>query len=281
MEVKPLNEIKRKKPDFILKNTLPIPDGSVALISASGGSGKSMYALRVSSEYVKETGRRALVWFTEDDAGTTAIRFDTMVKYLNLDRETAKKILFVYDNPKQYAIKQGGIFVTNDAELFKLQEDCLNNDIGLIVIDPLLAFYGGDENDNSQARIFMQAFINWSKVTGINIIFIHHSGKGINGSTRGAGAFQDAVRTAYEIKYILDDDGNIDFNKKDQGLRELVLTKDNRGAWEYFKEMIDQDGNCIKQIIPTISASTDTTVVEFDKEYTVPDFGDQLGGMGL
>jgi len=267
LKVQQLSKIKRVKPKFILKEVLPIPEGSVALISASGGTGKSMYALRAASEYVQETNKRALVWFSEDDGGTTVIRFDTMVKHLNMKKKTAEKILFVHDEPSQYAIMKNGIFVTNDEALFELQNDCITHDIGLVVIDPLLAFYGGDENNNSQARVFMQAFINWTRAVGITIIFVHHSSKGINGKTRGAGAFSDAVRTAYEIKYIVDKDGEIDFVEKDKGVRELVLTKDNRGAWEYFKNMQNEDGKCIKRIIPKATAVVE---IEYKEDYKTP-----------
>lgn len=108
-------------------------------------------------------------------------------------------------------------------------------DYDLIVLDPLLAFYGADENDNSQARIFMQPFMNWCKETNKSVVFLHHSNKGDNSSTRGAGAFVDASRVCYEVNKIYQKDKkSLDLNSLH--LRDIKLSKDNYGAIKHLKQ---------------------------------------------
>lgn len=234
LEVARLSDIKREKSRFVLTDILPIPAGTVNMISSAGGMGKTFLAIRLASEFVAETGDNALCWFSEDHSGEIAIRYDTLRKNNMITADNQDKISIVLSEPKQFALKQSGVFKANYEALEELIKDCIFNRIKLIIIDPLLAFYGGDENDNSQARIFMQPFLEWSKKQGVTILFIHHSAKG--GGTRGAGAFRDAVRTLYEIDYIRDDRGDVDEKEKDAGKRTVSLVKDNRNAFYWFSK---------------------------------------------
>jgi replicative DNA helicase len=234
VEVQQLSTVERKHSQFILKDILPLPAKTVNMISSSGGMGKTFISIRLANEFVRETGSRVLCWFSEDDNGEIAIRYDTLKKSGMIVKEFQDDIFLINSEPKQFALKEGGVFKANYHALDELKNDCLFNNIKLVIIDPLLAFYGGDENDNSQARIFMQPFIEWTKKFDITVLFIHHASK--NGGTRGAGAFRDAVRTLYEMNYVLDAKGLIDFNIKDSGVREVSIAKDNRNAFYWFEK---------------------------------------------
>ena len=234
VEAQKLSTVVRKRSEFILKDILPIPVKTVNMISSAGGMGKTFISIKLANEFVRETKSRVLCWFSEDDNGEVAIRYDLLKKSGLIMQEFQEDIFLINSEPKQFAIKENGIFKANYKALEELRDDCIFNNIKFIIIDPLLAFYGGDENDNSQARIFMQPFIEWTKKYDMTILFIHHSAK--SGGTRGAGAFRDAVRTLYEMNYVTTDKGDIDFDVKDSGSREVTLVKDNRNAFYWFEK---------------------------------------------
>lgn len=230
-----LAKADRTPTHFILSNFLPIAEGTVAMISSEGGMGKTYLSIRLASKYVAETNKRALVWFSEDSQNIIAHRYDNMLKSGMVESESQKFIDYVTTEPKQFAKLEKGTFKADYDALAELRKDCIINDVGLVVIDPLLAFYGGDENNNSQARVFMQPFLEWAKQDGVTIIFVHHASKG-EGKTRGAGAFRDAVRTLYEMRYIKQKE-EVDYSKKDKGIREVALMKDNLGAYYHFSKL--------------------------------------------
>jgi replicative DNA helicase len=247
VDAQSLSSVERKHSQFILKDILPLPAKTVNMISSAGGMGKTFISIRLANEFVRETNQRALCWFSEDDNGEIGIRYDTLKKSGLITKEYQDDIYLINSEPKQFALKANGIFKANYEALTDLRNDCIFNNIKFIIIDPLLAFYGGDENDNSQARVFMQPFIEWTKQEDITVLFIHHASK--SGGTRGAGAFRDAVRTLYEMNYVLDDKGDIDFDVKDKGIREVSLVKDNRNAFYWFDKLY-KDGSTNMQIMP-------------------------------
>ena len=247
VEAQKLSAVVRKHSEFILKDILPLPVKTVNMISSAGGMGKTFISIRLANEFVKETKSRVLCWFSEDDNGEVAIRYDLLKKSGLIMQEFQEDIFQINSEPKQFALKENGIFKANYQALDELKNDCIFNNIKFIIIDPLLAFYGGDENDNSQARVFMQPFIEWTKKYDMTVLFIHHSSKA--GGTRGAGAFKDAVRTLYEMNYVMTDKGEVDFDIKDSGIREVSLVKDNRNAFYLFDKKYGS-GSANIQIIP-------------------------------
>jgi replicative DNA helicase len=247
-----IQDIKRKPLEFYLKHILPMPKHTVGMIASRGGMGKTFLSLRLASEFVRETGKKALVWFSEDEPEIIANRFDKMIDDFKISKETDNNIHYMTTSPKQFALKDKGVFKANYEAIADLRKDCLENNVGLVVIDPLLAFYGGDENDNSQARIFMQVFLDWAKQDGINILFIHHAQKG-DGSSRGASAFIDATRYVYELHYPMDDKKvNIDFDKKDRGIRVVRLVKDNHNAFHHVQKLFNGAGEGELKILPSV-----------------------------
>lgn len=248
LDVVSLDKVVPKKPNFILKDFMPIAEGTVGMIASAGGIGKTNLAIQLSSRYVKESTKNCLTWFSEDDEGVIKFRRDQMIESGLIEDVNEDHLFNIRSFPKQLAIVEKGIFKTNHEAIEGIKEDCRNNNIGLFIIDPLLAFYGGDENNNSQARIFMQLFLDWAKEDGITIIFIHHASKGDKGGARGAGAFVDALRTLYEIDFVYLDNGEIDFIQKDDGVRLIKLKKDNQGAYEDFQNVYGSGEGLIKVI---------------------------------
>jgi len=218
--------------EFILEDSFPIPINTTCMISAKGGVGKTNLSLFIASRYVNSHDGNVGLWLTEDEEGNIRHRVNKLLEHDIIDEFNENRTELIINNPLHLVKSIKKEFVANEEVFDSLKLFCIEKDIRLLVIDPLLAFFGGNENDNSQARVFMQPFINWCKEIDITIILIHHSAKGEN-NTRGAGAFSDAARSAYTISMPLCEDGKIiveDKEKMAQGIRVITCTKDNRGA---------------------------------------------------
>jgi replicative DNA helicase len=223
-EINNIESIEDKEVDFICKSWLPIPVRTVSLITAPGGTGKSWFVQQLAIRAIDEgIIKRAFLWLSEDPKEISKNRFTKVFeKVLKLKDESIKRKIDISDSPTiqflyddQRKVEVSPLFSHFKAKL---------QSYDLIILDPLIAFYGTDENNNSSARRFMQLFTDWANKENKTIIFIHHSTKNTTQS-RGASAFVDAVRTVYEIDKIRDKEGN----EKDTNKRLIKLTKDNYG----------------------------------------------------
>ncbi len=231
-----LNAVKSKKQEFILKDIMPIPEHTVSMLSAPGGVAKTWLGLRVAMKHTKDTGEDVLVWMSEDEPEFIKARAESLINYSGVEADQ-ERIHVVTTPPPQLAFKQGGIFTANYEAFKSIRAHCIERGIKVVVIDPLLAFYGGNENDNAQARVFMQPFLEWAKGDSVTILLIHHSSKDGSG-TRGASAFVDATRTVYELDFVRVEDGKEmvqNHRATDEGFRMLKLSKDNRYAQGVLK----------------------------------------------
>lgn len=217
-----IEDIQDSETEFILKEWIPLPRGTVTIIAAPGGTGKSWTALQMAIRHNIETGRTSALWLSEDPLYETKSRSKMILNDIVGTQANMKNIRLVSRAPIALMTQKRFSY----ADFYKIKKAL--KDYDLIVLDPLLAMYGSDENDNSQARMFMQPFMDWAKETNKCIVFLHHSKKGGDGSkVRGAGAFVDACRTVYEIEKIDEDDSS--------GKRNVVLSKDNYGAIKHLK----------------------------------------------
>ena len=218
---KSAGSITPKAPEFYMINWLPIPKSAVSMLTASGGVGKSFLAIQIACQIVKEKlSRRVLLWLSEDPEGQSRKRLDDILS----------RVMNVYE-AKAYMdnidiigsdSQTPHITIDNLEEFQKMIEG-----YAVVIIDPLIAFYAGDENNNGEARSFMNMFTHTAQKHMQSIIFVHHHSKGSKenkGSTRGAGAFVDAVRAVYELELI-----------EDSRERKLNITKDNWGVKMHLK----------------------------------------------
>lgn len=253
-------DIKEQEPEFYIKHWLPIPLGTITILSAPGGTGKTWLIVQLSLRFIIENpNKKAFLWLSEDLESITKNRMNQVCSNIlsNTLDDKFKNIVTTDSNPLPLLERDKGVFkMSSRFEQLKVEL----RDYDLIVLDPLLAFYGGDENDNSQARLFMQPFMNWAKETNKSIIFLHHSSKSVGNEgankTRGAGAFVDAARVCYEMnKIYLKDNKTLDIDNLH--MRDIRLSKDNYGAIKHFKKF-----NNMRHITPTES-SRNFTDIEF------------------
>jgi len=229
-EINNITQIEDKEVEFICKEWLPIPVKTVSLITAPGGTGKSWFVQQLAIRAIGEgIIKKAFLWLSEDPKEISKHRFNKVFdKVLNLKDETIKTKIDISDSPTIQFLydDQRKVEVSPLFSHFKVKLQ----EYDLIILDPLIAFYGTDENNNSSARRFMQLFTDWANKENKTIIFIHHSTKNTTQS-RGASAFVDAVRTVYELDKLRDSDGK----EKKSNKRTIKLTKDNYGISNILK----------------------------------------------
>lgn len=234
-----IHDIEAEEPEFICKDWIPIPKKTVTLFSAGGGTGKTMAALQLALRYVEETffQKKVFMWLSEDPVGLSKNRaIDIASKVLMKNFSSFDGLIDISDNSTfpVMTFKSSGEGVVRP-EFYQMKSKLKAYE--LIIIDPLIGFFAGDENSNSHARQFMQLFTQWATKENKTIVFIHHSSKGVRvgseSKTRGASAFVDAVRAVYEFEKIKPDktDDEIPIN---ESLRRVILTKDNYNSAKYF-----------------------------------------------
>jgi len=215
-DFKTIDEIKTKEISFLLEDFLPLPVGTVTMLSAKNDSGKSALALqlglRASAQKIP-----TLAWLSEDPKYIIVDRAKKIAKDNNLSINNY--LHFLYTMPFQVLTEDGV-----NPLFYEFKAIC--KDFKIIILDPLISFYGADENSNSDARRFMDLFTEWAGNEDKVIIFTHHQAKFAKevNIARGAGAFTDAVRAIYTIK------------KDDADDRFVIaeLLKDNWGIKTFF-----------------------------------------------
>lgn len=251
-------KIKEKEPEFYIKNWLPIPLGTITMISAPGGTGKTWITIQIAIRFILQNiDKKVFLWLSEDLESIIKHRMNSICSSI-LDTSLDDRFINIHTtdtSPQPLLERNKGIYkMSHRFEQLKAEL----KDYDLIVFDPLLAFYGADENDNSQARLFMQPFMNWAKEEKKAIVFLHHSNKS-NGDTlirsRGAGAFVDAARVCYEVNKIYKKD-NKTLDLDCLHLRDIKLSKDNYGAIKHLKQF-----NVNRHITPKETANNFVEIV--------------------
>lgn len=230
--------------DFIIKNWLPLPLNTVSLISAPGGTGKSWLVLQLACRYLLENPtKKAFLWLSEDPSGITAHRLEkilTAILEISGDKkDSLLSRLDISDDPTPLLIYEENRKIIQNPQFWQMKR--ILDPYDLIIFDPLIAFFGADENNNSHARRFMQMFSDWAGKMSKTILFIHHSTKNTTQS-RGASAFVDAVRLVYEMDKLRTKEGKELASDK----RKLILSKDNYGALRHL-----ENNEVERQIFPT------------------------------
>ncbi|MHB1665333.1 MAG: AAA family ATPase [bacterium] len=215
------SDIVAKKTSFLLEDFIPLPAGAVTMISSRGGSGKSALALQLALQAANRE-IKTLSWFSEDPDYTTKYRLQKIAEFTNIAINNNLKISDQI--PFQILLKNNNKVSINSL-FFEFKSAC--KDFTIIIIDPLIAFYGGNENDNGEARLFMDLLTEWAKQENKSIVLIHHQSKFATlGDARGATAFIDACRAHYTIE----------IDKQDDKCVKVKIEKDNWGIKQFFKE---------------------------------------------
>ena len=190
----PMSAVKEEEMDFLTKDFIPLPKKVVTFITAKGGTGKSFILLQVLIRYLSgNPTKRAYAWLSEDVEGQSRIRANGICRMIGADASVLDRLdlLGAEKGAKHLYTEKDGI--TTDFHKFKMATK--NYDI--VVLDPLIGFFGGNENDNSQAKAFVGALATWAVQENKALVVVHHVNK--QGGSRGASAFGDACRLEYVL----------------------------------------------------------------------------------
>ena len=258
-----IDDVVEQESEFILKNWLPFPKKTVSLVTAPGGSGKTWTLLQVAARFcLEDENNRAFLWLSEDPKSLSKARLRKILDKVIKNSPSGLKIDLA-DDSTPHILNLSHNRVTVDSIWYDLKKIFDNYD--LIILDPFIGFFGGDENNNGHARFFMQIFTEYASKNDKTIIFIHHSTKGTAGS-RGAGAIVDAVRLHYEIDRITTGkEKEIDSNKLH--MRAIRLAKDNYNAIQHLQNNVVE-----RQIFPSVAIGIETI---YEHKFEMP----LLGGL--
>ena len=226
------NSIQAKEPQFFCSDWLPIPKNTLTMISAPGGTGKSFLSIQLAIRIIqqlleKNNNKKVLLWLSEDPLFLTKDRIEKILKRI-LRIENENEIEKILEKIDIIGAEQETIYFQNlnDKQMEELGKELVTQ-YAVVILDPLIAFYDGEENSNSQARKFMNLLNRIAQSRLLSIVLIHHHNKNSEGTkTRGASAFVDAVRLLYSVSTIK--------NKETEEIhptkRSIKIEKDNWGV---------------------------------------------------
>jgi hypothetical protein len=173
-----------------------IAEGTVNVIASEPGAGKTTVALALASAIASG----------EKFAGMETAKRPALV----LDRENGAG--FIADVLKRLRVKDGGALriwggwlreQAPDPASAIVQGWALSCDPKpFIVIDSLVAFHLGNENDAGETRAFMQLCRNLAD-TGATVVLLHHSGKGESSQDyRGSSDIKAAADACFKLANI-------------------------------------------------------------------------------
>ena len=225
--IKKANKLSKRKPAVHCVDYLPMLEGAVSMLFAGGGVGKSFASIKQAMYFVKETGRSVALWLSEDSEGENRDRYERLLTDFGATPRKVfdDKIDFITDVPQKITVLQDGNAILTE-DFTEMQIALL--DYGMVVLDPLLQFQGGDENNNTHAGVFMGGMKDWAESEKKCILLLHHASKNKDGEyrARGAGEWVNGTRATYLI----------DYQEGDQDYRTFKLKKDN-GVGFHFMDM--------------------------------------------
>ena len=212
-----------------------VPIGAVTLLNAHGGTGKSLFALKMAIHIVlglpiigaETNGGKVAYMSLEDSENIVRNRLFKIVRAFPEETrqriaELTSKVMLIdrYGVQTHMAVVNhtGGIRSTPIAhDLSKLLQE---NNISCLFVDTFIRTHALNENDNAQMGALLVAFERIAKEAKCGVVLIHHIPKGGDNkayAARGASAITDNARSVLLME------------KKD-GLIKVAHTKHNHSA---------------------------------------------------
>lgn len=239
-KIKSLDDVEDKKVEVCCRNYLPLVKRTANTIVAKGDTGKTFVLLNVALHFVleqikKETFKKCLCWFTEDDISIIKERRNLLINTY-FTKEDAKllrdpkykDLLEITEELPFHFINKTFNKFEIDEKFYMLQH--LTKDKELIILDPLASFIGINENDNSSNKAFMDLISYWAKKDDKYIALIHHTPND-KLKSRGGEAIRDSSKIQYFLQKIKDEKGAIIDKAKDS--LDVIVDKDN---YDIFKD---------------------------------------------
>lgn len=237
-------------------NGWTFPQGETSLLIAQGGTGKSYFLLALMlalatgikyGEFEPKRKYKVLGLFGEDCETIIQTRVKNIVSQLHLD-----DIQYRYDLKNfnaqsvinmrlvEFGDHQNPKATDKFKELCELleREQDKGQPVDILILDPLIRFYGLNENDNQNASFFIDTIIGeLQRKYGVTTILSHHVPKANSKgavvirikdieqiSPRGAGAFLDNCRYALAMLKVRKDEAK-DYGIKEEDYKNYVAIK--------------------------------------------------------
>jgi len=261
-KIKSFSDFQKKETEFFCKNWIPIPRGAISLFTGKGGGSKTMASLQLLIRFLNENPeKKAFAWFSEDSEGVLQSRGEQICEMLQIDKSVLERLKAIENSEAVPHFTNFEKKASMTEEFYAIKHALKPYD--LVVLDPLIAFFSGNENDNAQARFFMNHLNSWVVQQNKAMVIIHHHSKDREngGAARGASAFVDAVRLQYTIT------GDTEDNR--MAIFEIV--KDNWGVKSVMGGVKKKVQVWLKKIISSATEVVkNVEVVEYSE--TKPDF---------
>lgn len=238
-KIKSFSDFQKKETEYFCRNWIPIPRGAISLFTGKGGGSKTMASLQLLIRFLHENPqKKAFAWWSEDSEGVLQGRGEQICEMLQIDKNVLKRLKVIENSEAVPHFTNFEKKASMTEEFYAIKHALKPFD--LVVLDPLIAFFSGNENDNAQARFFMNHLNAWVVQQNKAMVIIHHHSKDKeNGGARGASAFVDAVRLQYTITGDTEDNRHAIFEivKDNWGVKGIMGTLKKR-AQVWLKRFI-------------------------------------------
>lgn len=161
----------------------------VTAIGAVGSGGKSSAGLALAAHLAlgRDFGKhkvhkkcKTIVYNGEDDVEEQSRRLLAVCVEYGFDyQEVSRSVMLLsYEDVNMKLVKvDGRSAVPNDAVVNGLIELAKAEDIGCIILDPLVDVHSCDEGDSTQMNVVMQIIQHIAKTAGVAVLVMHHTTK--------------------------------------------------------------------------------------------------------
>lgn len=187
--------------------------GYTHMLVAPGGSGKSLFTLQLAiclaegaawGEWLPRGRHKTLLINVEDDLDEQRRRLSAARRVMEPDRDKIAGMIHLAADPESIIIAKADPAtkaVVATPVVDALRRYIIDNEIGVLVVDPFAETFQGDENSNSEVKWAMRIWRDQiAKPTGCAVYLVHHTTKGAaNGAgdadvVRGAGSIVNSTR---------------------------------------------------------------------------------------
>jgi hypothetical protein len=235
--------------------------GSVSILVAPGGTGKSTYALAVALSLAANRSLlgdhifvpvNVAVINLDDQMEELERRVAAIQKHYKIPRDSLDGRLFLEDcdghglTIASQSRNDDGFCITNPDEQ-ALADLIRENDIGLLVVDPFSESHTLEENSNPQMIQAMAAWRRIARATECAVLLVHHVRKGDSTSidaARGAKATTDSGRVGLLMttmsaeeaeQFHISDDDRLSYVRLDDAKRNMAPA--GKARWFRLREV--------------------------------------------
>ncbi len=201
--------------------------GEGLIIHAAGGVGKSMLSLFIATMAARnnpeplfdefQIQKQMVSLFIQSENSKAAI--NQRVRAMVGNDSIALRILGNLFSPQTYKdilttgkTFEDPAFILHCVDMIHTIEDRTGRTLDLFIVDPLISFHNGDENDASRMRAALDGITEISQRTSVTPIVLHHNNR--NDDYRGSSAVFDWARNMISLKRVfIGQDRVIGFNE--------------------------------------------------------------------